>query len=58
MVRSPITWFVLLVSVCLAGPYLLGAPPRSPRDWTSIALTARVSRVAAAADDCCPLTLR
>jgi hypothetical protein len=39
MMRSPITWFVLLASVCLAGPYLLGTRPRSRRDWTYIALT-------------------
>jgi hypothetical protein len=39
MWRSPTTWFVLLASVCFAGPYLLGARPRSRRDWIYIAIT-------------------
>jgi len=31
MWRSPITWFVVLSAVCIAGPYLLGVRPRTAR---------------------------
>jgi hypothetical protein len=37
--RSATTWFVLLAVLCMIGPYLLGARPRSRRDWMYIALT-------------------
>jgi hypothetical protein len=31
--RSPWFWYVLLVIVCIVGPYVLGIPPRGRRDW-------------------------
>ena len=37
--KSPITWFWLLASVCEAGPYFLGVRPNSPRERLYIALT-------------------
>ena len=39
MMRSPVTWFVLLAVLCLIGPYAIGARPRSRRDWMYIAIT-------------------
>ena len=39
MWRSPTTWFVLLAACCMAGPYLVGTPPRSRRDWIYVAIT-------------------
>jgi len=32
-------WFAVLVACCVAGPYLIGVRPRSPRQWTWVALT-------------------
>jgi hypothetical protein len=37
--RSPITWFLLLASVCIVGPYVIGAPPMTPRQRLYVALT-------------------
>src|SRR4029079_370459 len=37
--KSPITWFWLLASVCVAGPYFLGVRPNSPRERMNVALT-------------------
>jgi hypothetical protein len=38
-VRSPTTWFAILVGVCVLGPYVLGVPPRTRRQWLWIAIT-------------------
>jgi hypothetical protein len=38
-IRSPDAWFYLLAIICIVGPYLLGAPPQTPRQRTQIALT-------------------
>jgi hypothetical protein len=37
--RLPVTWFALLLAICLAGPYLLGVPPRSHRDRLYLTIT-------------------
>ena len=37
--RSPVTWFVILAGVCVAGPYLLGARPTTRRHWVYLAIT-------------------
>jgi len=37
--KSPITWFLLLASVCLAGPYAFGVRPRTRRHWVALAIT-------------------
>jgi hypothetical protein len=37
-VRSPTTWFVVLAGVCVAGPYLLGVRPKTPRQWWYVAI--------------------
>jgi tetrahydromethanopterin S-methyltransferase subunit C len=37
--RTPLAWFVLLVGVCLIGPYAFGVGPRSRRDWTLVGIT-------------------
>jgi hypothetical protein len=39
MLRSAGTWFMLLSAVCIAGPYLLGVRPRTPRDRLYLAIT-------------------
>jgi hypothetical protein len=39
MLRSAVTWWVLLSAVCVAGPYLLGVRPRTPRERLYLALT-------------------
>ena len=31
--RTPLSWYALLVGICLVGPYLLCVRPRSWRDW-------------------------
>ncbi len=36
--RSHVTWFVVLATASIAGPYLLGVRPRSRRDWTWVAI--------------------
>jgi hypothetical protein len=36
---SAATWFIILVGVCIAGPYLLGVRPRTPRERHYVALT-------------------
>ena len=38
-VPSAGTWFLLLVSACVAGPYLLGVRPRSKRERLYVAIT-------------------
>jgi hypothetical protein len=37
--RSHATWFVMLAAVCMAAPYLLRVPPRTPRQRTWVAIT-------------------
>jgi hypothetical protein len=37
--KSHAAWFVLLLVLCIAGPYALGVPPRARRHWTLIAMT-------------------
>jgi hypothetical protein len=37
--RSPATWFLILVLVCVLGPYALGVRPRTRRQWQYVALT-------------------
>jgi hypothetical protein len=37
--RSALTWFVILAGVCIAGPYVLGVPPRTRRDRFYLGLT-------------------
>jgi hypothetical protein len=32
-------WFVALLVLCVVLPYLLGVPPRRPRDWRYVLLT-------------------
>ncbi len=39
MLRSPITWFVVLAAICTIGPYVLHAPPKTRRQWLYVALT-------------------
>lgn len=37
--RSAGLWFLVLVAVCIVGPYLLGVRPKTKRQWVLIALT-------------------
>jgi hypothetical protein len=37
--RSAATWFLILVGVCIGGPYLLGVRPRTPRERQYVAVT-------------------
>jgi len=37
--KSAGTWFLVLIGLAIAGPYLLGVRPRTPRQWLCIALT-------------------
>ncbi len=37
--KSPLTWYVILTVVCVAGPYLLGVRPRTRRDWLWLMVT-------------------
>jgi hypothetical protein len=39
MMRSHEFWFLLLLVVCIVGPYLLGVRPKTNWQWTYIALT-------------------
>jgi hypothetical protein len=36
--RTPFSWFVLLVAVCILAPYVFGVRPRRRRDWIVLAL--------------------
>ena len=36
--RSAGTWFLVLATVCIAGPYVLGVRPKTRRDWVCLAL--------------------
>jgi len=33
------SWFLLLLLLCILGPYVLGVRPKTRRDWTYIAIT-------------------
>jgi len=33
------TWFVVLVVVCIVGPYVLGVRPKTRQQWMYLALT-------------------
>jgi hypothetical protein len=37
--QSAATWFLILVGVCIAGPYLFGVRPRTPRERLYVAVT-------------------
>jgi hypothetical protein len=39
MMRTPLAWYVFLMGICLAGPYLLGVRPRRRRDWRALTAT-------------------
>ena len=36
--NSASTWFLALAGVCIAGPYLLGVRPKTPRQWLYVAI--------------------
>jgi hypothetical protein len=37
--RTPLAWYILLVSLCVLAPYLLGIRPRGRKDWIWLTLT-------------------
>jgi hypothetical protein len=37
--KSPASWFLLLLAVCIAGPYVFGVRPKTRREWIYIGLT-------------------
>jgi hypothetical protein len=37
--KSASTWFLVLAGVYIAGPYLLGVRPKTPRQWLYLAIT-------------------
>ena len=37
--RSPLTWYVVLVAACIILPYLLRVRPRRPHDWSALSFT-------------------
>jgi hypothetical protein len=39
--RTPFFWYVVLVALCIGGPYALGVRPSRRADWA--ALTAAIS---------------
>jgi hypothetical protein len=39
MIKSAGFWFLLLLAVCIAGPYALGVRPTTHRQWTYVAIT-------------------
>lgn len=36
--RSAVKWFLILASGCMFGPYVLGVPPKTRRDWMFVAV--------------------
>ena len=36
---SPLAWFVILLAVCIGGPYVFGVRPRTRAQWTWLAGT-------------------
>lgn len=39
MMKSAGVWFVVLTTICVVGPYVLGVRPRTGRHWLYLALT-------------------
>ncbi len=39
MLKSAGSWFLLLLAVCIVGPYVLGVRPKTSSQWTYIAIT-------------------
>jgi len=39
VMNSAGSWFLLLLLLCILGPYVLGVRPKTRRDWTYIAIT-------------------
>ena len=39
VMNSAGSWFLLLLLLCILGPYVLGVRPKTRRDWTCIAIT-------------------
>jgi hypothetical protein len=39
MMRSAGTWFLVLATVCIVAPYVLGVRPKTRRHWVHLALT-------------------
>jgi hypothetical protein len=37
--RTPLAWYVLLVSLCVLAPYLVGVRPRRRKDWIVLTVT-------------------
>ena len=37
--RTPLSWFILLLVVCVVAPYVMGVRPRHRRDWILVAIT-------------------
>ena len=37
--RTPLSWFIFLVVVCVVAPYVAGVRPRYRRDWILLAIT-------------------
>lgn len=37
--RTPPTWYLVLLLATIAGPYLCGVAPRSPRQWRFVSVT-------------------
>ena len=33
LVRTAFDWYIVLLTCCIAAPYLFGVRPRSRRDW-------------------------
>ncbi len=38
IMKSPVTWFLILAIACLVGPYLLGVRAKTRRQWVYIAI--------------------
>lgn len=37
--RTPLAWYILLVSLCVLAPYLFGIRPQRRKDWILLTLT-------------------
>lgn len=37
--RNPLTWYLVVLALCVTGPYLFGVPPRRRRDWVFLTAT-------------------
>jgi len=49
--RSAGTWFLVLATVCIVAPYVLGVRPKTRRHWVYLAQTFAFSRVDPSPDD-------